>query len=247
MNANPPLPKYYRIQEDLRDMISDWEEGKIIPSEKELCKKYSVSRITIRRAINNLVQEGLLHKIQGKGTFVTKPSFRREHRERLVHEIKGFYGDMNSRGFEVGSEVLENRVMDPPKEAAGPLRLHLDDKVFELVRLRFVNQQPHHIVYTYLPMKKFPGIDTYDFSRGSLYSILRRDYEAKLIRARYLAEASLVTEREVKLLGIEPGSPMLVIYSTVYDQENVPVVFGYSRHRADKGQIEFEVVTTEQG
>jgi GntR family transcriptional regulator len=241
---HPPVPKYYRVQEDLREKISEWDEGEMIPSEKELCEMYSVSRITVRRAIKNLVQDGWLDRIQGKGTFVTKPTFRREHRERLVREIKGFFEDMSSRGFDVGSEVLESKITDPTQKNLGPFRLPTDGMVFALVRLRFVNGQPHHIVYTYLPVKRFPGIETYDFSQGSLYSILRREYGATLKRARYLAEASIVTEREIKLLGIEPGSPMLVIYSTVYNEEGVPIVFGYSRHRADKGQIEFEVVTS---
>lgn len=244
MAPTPPIPKYYKVRESIRKQILEWEEGKMIPSESELCDTYAVSRITIRRAVTDLVQDGLLRSIQGKGTFVTKPSFQRAHRERMVREIKGFFGDMSSRGYKVGSRVLEKSIIEYPLEAVEPLKLAPNDKTLKVVRLRFVNNQPDHVVYSYLPLGLFPNIDRHDFSKGSLYAILREEYGANLNRARYLAEATIATEREVELLEIEPGSPMLLIYSSIFNEEDRPIVFGYSRHRSDKGQVEFEVVVS---
>jgi GntR family transcriptional regulator len=202
---------------------------------------YGVSRITVRRAVSDLVQEGLLERVQGKGTFVTTPGFVHKHRERLVREIKGVFGDMTSRGFTVTSKVLEKSISTAVSEVMEQLHLELGDAVFKIVRLRYVNGQPDHIVVTYIPYEMVPDIELYDFDEASLYGILRQDYGVILGRARYLVEADLATSREVELLEIAEGSPMLVIYSTIYGEDGGPIVFGYSRHRADKGQVEFEV------
>lgn len=216
----------------------------MIPPEHELCEIYSVSRITVRRAISDLVQEGLLKRVQGKGTFVTKPIYPPKRREILAGEIRGFYGDMTARGLEVGSRVLEKVVMAAPAEAREALELDPKDMIFKIVRLRFVNGEADHIVFTYLPYNRFPRIERFDFTEGSLYAIIRQEYGARLKRARYLAEADLANQRETELLDIQPGSPMLVIYSTVYDPDDHPIAYGYSRHRADRGQVEFEVIVS---
>src|SRR5437660_2321569 len=76
------VPRYYQLKEIIREQIASWEPGQLIPSELELCQMYSVSRTTVRKALDHLTQEGLLYRIQGKGTFVAPPTLR----ERFVHQ-----------------------------------------------------------------------------------------------------------------------------------------------------------------
>ncbi len=237
-----PIPKYYQIQEKLRDHIASLKEGDLIPSEPELCELFQVSRITVRKAIDGLVREGLLQRVQGKGTFVTQPRFVQKPRERFVNQITGFYGDMTSRGYKVGTKVLEQTLIPPNRELMEKLALTRREKVIKIVRLRYVNDQPNHIVTTFLPYKRFPGVESSDLSEGSLYTLLRERYQAKLMRARFVVEASSCTEEEVALLNIPPASPILLVYSQVFDPEDHPFIYGFSRLRADQSQVEFEVI-----
>jgi len=245
MDVNAPLPKYYQIQEKLREQISTLTEGDLIPPEPVLCEFFGASRITVRKAVDGLVAEGLLKRVQGKGTFVTHPKFTQKPRERFVNQITGFYGDMTSRGYTVGTRVLEQEIIQPSKQVAEKLELNAGDKVIKIVRLRFVDGQANHIVTTYLPLMLFQGVEESDLSEGSLYTLLREKYHVKFKRARLITEASSCTEEEAKLLDYEFSAPILVIYSQVFDPAGKPIVYGFSRLRADQSQIEFEVIAEE--
>lgn len=238
-----PVPKYYQVQEELRDRIVQMKEGDPIPSELELCRLFQVSRITVRKAVDGLVQEGLLQRVQGKGTYVAHPRFVQKPRERFVNQINGFYGDMTSRGYKVGTKVLEQTLIYPNRELIEKLLLSHRERVIKIVRLRYVNDQPNHIVTTFLPYKRFPGVEKSDLSEGSLYTLLREQYQAELVRARFVVEASSCAEDEAALLNIPVSSPVLLVYSQVFDPEDHPFIYGFSRLRADQSQVEFEVVT----
>ena len=245
MQRNIPLPKYYRIQEKLRDQIAQMNESEMIPSEAELCRFFDASRITIRKAIDGLVQEGLLQRVQGKGTIVTRPKFSEKPRERFVNQITGFYGDMSSRGYRVGTKVLEQKVVQPEQQVAEKLLLNPVDNVIKIVRLRFVNEMPNHIVTTFLPHKLYPGVENSDLSQGSLYTLLREKYGAQLKRARLVVEAAACTAEEAGLLNYVVSAPILVVYSQVFDPDGKPIIYGFSRLRADQSQVEFEVIALE--
>ena len=239
----PPIPKYFQVQELLREQIANLTEGEIIPSEAELCKLYSASRITIRKAIEGLVQQGFLVRIQGKGTFVARPKFTEKPRERFVSQITGFYGDMTSRGYRVGTRVLEQEVILPDTALREKLNLSPTDKLIKIVRLRFVNDQPHHIVNTFLPYKFFAGVEVVNLNEGSLYTLLRERYQVQMARARFIVEASTCNELEAELLNYPFSAPILVVFSQVFDPSGSPLIYGFSRLRADQSQMEFEVIT----
>ncbi len=244
MATQAPVPKYYQIQEKLRDQLASLEEGDPIPSEQELCEYFDVSRITIRKALEGLVHEGLLQRIQGKGTFVSRPRYAQKPRERFVSQITGFYGDMTSRGYRVGTKVLEQKVVRPNRQVAEKLELDPGDKVIKIVRLRYVNEQPNHIVTTFLPWKRFAGVEKSDLSQGSLYTLLREKYNAQLKKARFVVEASSCREDEALLLNYHESAPILVIDSQVFDPSGHPFIYGFSRLRSDQSQVEFEVISS---
>src|SRR5438270_6198519 len=104
-------PRYSQLKEIIREQYASWEAGQPIPSELELCQMYSVSRTTVRKALDQLVQEGLLYRIPGKGTFVASPKLR----ERFVHQVAGIYDDMASRGIIIRTQVLEQVVIPANK------------------------------------------------------------------------------------------------------------------------------------
>src|SRR5215467_1113010 len=231
------VPRYYQLKEIIREQCASWEPGQLIPSELELCQMYSVSRTTVRKALDHLTQEGLLYRIQGKGTFVSPPKLR----ERFVHRAAGIYEDMASRGVALRTQVLEQTIIPASKVVASELQLVAGSPVIKLVRLRFVNDEPLLVSTTFLPYRSFPGLENEDLNAASLYAVLREKYGVRLGRGTRLVEASPCTDEEAELLGITAGAPLLVISGTMYDSEGHPIECGFARHRGDRSQVEIEV------
>jgi len=239
LEQDSSVPRYHQLKEILREQCISWEPGQLIPSELELCQMYSVSRTTVRKALDHLTQEGLLYRIQGKGTFVAPPKLR----ERFVHQAAGIYEDMASRGVTIRTQVLEQAVVPANKLVAPELQLVVGSPVIKLVRLRFVNDEPLLVSTSFLPYRLFPGLENEDFTNVSLYAVLREKYSVQLGHGTRLVEAVPCTDEEAELLQIAPATPLLVVSGTMYSTEGQPVDCGFARHRGDRSQIEIAVVS----
>ena len=237
-------PKYLAVREHLRRRVSALPEHSLLPPEPQLCAEYGVSRITLRRAVDGLVADGYLVREQGRGTFVARPSVRREYRESFVHRIAGFNSVMTEQGAQVGTKVLTQRVTAAPGDLAPELSLDAGDEVVELVRLRSVDGAPNHVAHTFLPAGRYPRAAEEDFSQGSLYEFLRREYSADLAHARIVVDVGTASPDEAELLNVVAGSPLLVVRTTVHDSGGHPLVHSFSRLRPDVSQVEFEVSVT---
>jgi GntR family transcriptional regulator len=137
--------------------------------------------------------------------------------------------------------VLTQRVVLAPASVAAELRLSPVDDVVELVRLRSVDGAPNHVAHTYLPESLFPKSAEQDFSQGSLYEYLRREYAADLAHARIIVDVDTAAPEEADLLQVVAGSPLLVVRTTVRDSADHPLLHSFSRLRPDVSQVEFEV------
>jgi GntR family transcriptional regulator len=241
VTSTPAGPKYLAVREHLRRRVSSLPEHTLLPPEPVLCAEYGVSRITLRRAVDGLVADGHLVREQGRGTYVTRPGIRHEYRESFVHRIAGFSSVMSETGAQVGTSVLTQRVVVAPPSVAAELRLSPADDVVELVRLRSVDGAPNHVAHTYLPESLFPKSAEQDFSQGSLYEYLRREYAADLAHARIVVDVDTAAPDEAELLQVVAGSPLLVVRTTVRDSADHPLLHSFSRLRPDVSQVEFEV------
>ncbi len=167
---NSARPKYSQLRETLRMQIESLPPDELMPSEHELCAQYAVSRITVRKALADLIHEGLLYTVQGKGTFVAARKFRIE----WAQEMAGFHADMARRGLQVKVRVLEQAVVPADQRVAEELNLRPGDPVVKIVRLRFVDEQPFDIAANYTPWVVFPGLEKEDLARGSIYALISR-------------------------------------------------------------------------
>jgi GntR family transcriptional regulator len=237
-------PKYLAVREALRRRVSGLAEHTLLPPEPVLCAEYGVSRITLRRAVDGLVADGHLVREQGRGTYVTRPAIRHEYRESFVHRIAGFGSVMAESGAQVGVTVLTQRVVPAPAWVAEQLELEVAADVVELVRLRSVDGAPNHVAHSFLPAEAYPKVAEQDFTEGSLYEYLRREYAADLSRARIVVDVGTAAADEAELLRVVAGSPLLVVRTTVHDSGGRPLVHSYSRLRPDVSQVEFEVSVT---
>jgi GntR family transcriptional regulator len=234
-------PKYLAVREHLRRRVIALPELTLLPPEPVLSAEYGVSRITLRRAVDGLVADGHLVREQGRGTYVTRPPIRHEYRESFVHRIAGFSSVMTEQGAQVGTTVLAQRIAPALPAVAAELGLEAGAEVVELERLRSVDGAPNHVAHSFLPARLYPRAAEEDFSQGSLYEFLRREYEADLAHARIVVDVGTAAAEEAQRLRVVAGSPLLVVRTTVRDSGGRPLVHSFSRLRPDVSQVEFEV------
>lgn len=239
IRRDSPVPYYYQLEGFLRDRIEDgtWKPGQRIPSEAELCAAFDVSRTVVRQALNELVQEGVLYRRKGKGTFVAEPKIR----ESLVQHLTGFYEDTVALGLKPSTKVLQQEVIPAPPKIAEALSLKESDPVIVIDRLRFVDGEPIVLVVTYVPYRVCPEVVNEDVSTQSLYAILEKKYGLELVYGRRTLEAVAATKEEAELLEIEEGDPIVLLKSISYLKDGGPIEYFKARHRGDRSRFEVEL------
>jgi GntR family transcriptional regulator len=200
-----------------------------LPSERELCEQYAISRITVRKALAALMHEGLVRSIAGKGTYVAELKLQRE-----LEPLVGFSEDIRRRGMSVSSRVLEAAIIRADSHLAGQLHLLPDVEVVKLHRLRLVNSIPVAIQCAYLPHHLCPDLLQYDFSSRSLLDVLRTEYQLKLVRAESDIEAALARPEEASLLQLPTPAAVLVAEQTTYLDNDAVIEFVRSVFAGDR-------------
>ena len=228
-----PLPKYYLLKESIRDMIEDraLQEGDLIPSERELCETHGVSRMTARQAVNELVNEGVLYREQGRGTFVAGAKLRHE-----TARLTSFTQDMQERGMTVSSSVLGVEVEGASPTVARALGVGPGEQVIRLSRVRNADGRPMALETSYLLYEFGKGILGVDLSQSSLYEELRKK-GIRIASAEQKYEATLLNENEADHLGIPAGSAALLVERVTFDDSGNPFEYVKSIYRGDRYQV----------
>lgn len=239
-----PLPRYHQVEEWVREQIASgaWPPGSMIPSEPELCRRFEVSRITIRRAIGNLVQDGQVRVVQGRGTFVAAPKMA----ERFIQRAFGIYEDFERRGIRLTTRVLRQDVASASSEVADRLRLDGGEEVHIIERLRSVGDQKMLISTTYIPYQLCPGLAREDLTHGSLYRLLRTRYGLAITRGERRLEAVAAGQHEARLLDVALATPLLQLNSVAYRRDGRPFEYSVTLHRGDKAAVEVEFFGSEE-
>jgi len=238
--ATPPLPKYHRVKEIILARIADgtWPPGSLLPAEPGLCREFGVSRITVRKAISDLVHEGKIQTVQGKGTFVAKPKVG----ERFVQRAFGIFDDMEQRGLRLTTEVLRQEVIRAPDEIAASLGLRLGERVHVIVRLRSVEGEKILISTTYIPEVLCPGLAHEDLSTGSLFRLLRDRYGIKIGRGERSLEAVAADQWSAYRLELALASPLLRLDSKAYLPDGRAFEYSRTLQRGDRARVDLEFV-----
>ncbi|GAK54811.1 transcriptional regulator [Candidatus Vecturithrix granuli] len=236
LNKEIPIPLYYQLKEILLEEIKKSEPGTSLPTELELCEHFDISRPTVRQAINELVVEGYLTRMKGKGTFIAEPKIQQD----FLIVLKSFGEEMQEKGLVPATKVLgvEKTVCDEKISAA--LNIPPGSEVIKLTRLRFADNVPIVLVVTFLPFDKLPDILSKDFENDSLYHIIEKEYGYKIERAKRTLEARIATE-EAKLLEIKKGDPIQFIQTIAYLDDGTPIEFSLAEYRGDKSEFTFEL------
>ena len=242
IDKDTPIPYYYQVREILRQEVvaGKWGVNEKLPSERELCERFGLSRPTVREALDDLVGDGLLRREKGRGTFVTEPKIV----EGLLQTPFGFTDSMRAQGISSVTRVLSLEVMPATPAVARELRLVDGEPVIMLERIRSIFEVPILLVTSYLPERLFPGLTEIDFQQSSLYQALRARYGMTMARARRFMEAVVASRRQGELLGIHSGDPLMRIESTTYTEDGVPFEYYLAYHRGDRTRFLVESFRT---
>ncbi len=219
---------YTTVGETLkREIMSGrFADTEVLPGERELSGLLNVSRTTLRRAITDLVAEGVLYHRHGAGTFIRRATPRVD---QALSRLTGFTQDMRLRGFVAGSRELERGAFLPTPEEAMMLGVGPNEGVIRLSRLRLASEVPMAIEHAVIPQRYIPDPTMIG---ASLYDTLEaRNF--KPVRALQRLRAILLGDADAKLLGVEPKSPALYIQRIAYLADGRCVEFTRSYYRSD--------------
>jgi len=233
-----PLPLYTQIKDILRARILDgtYSAHEQMPSEAEMTRAFSVSRITIRQALGDLQKEGLIFRIHGKGTFVSKPKAFQS-----LSRLQGFGEAMSGMGHETYSQLIGARELPADKRIASRLAVSEGTPVTELRRLRFLNREPISLDVSYLPVQIGRRLAQADLATRDVFLILENDYGLALTHAELKIEAVLADETLASLLRLPEGSPVLRIERLTFAAERRPIDFEYLYYRGDAFQYRLSI------
>jgi GntR family transcriptional regulator len=231
LDKTTAIPIYHQLKEWLRAEIASgtWQPGDLIPSERELSEQFGISRMTVRQALNELREEGILRREQGRGTYVAEPKI-----EQRLTRLTGFTEDMKRRALRSGARVLRQMWVEAPAAAAKALRITPGKQIVLLQRLRMAEGEPMAIESSYLHFGGMAGLLEENFENQSLYHCLSEKYGILPTRAEQKVEAAICREQDCRLLHIEPGSPVLRNRRVTYDQRNKPFEYTDSIYRGDR-------------
>jgi GntR family transcriptional regulator len=234
------IPYYIQLMDILKGKVQNkiWVPGDQIPGEQELCGQYQVSRTVVRQALGELEQEGIISRRKGKGTFISLPKIS----EGLVQKLTGFYQDMAEHGLIPTTKVLYQMVTPSTEKVASLLNIKPGDKVIDIHRLRFINQEPIQLVTTYIPFDVCPSLATIDLTNRSLYDYMEKECNVFIAKGHRYIEAVLANESEASLLGIECGAPLLMLDSVSYSITGQPIEYYHALHRGDRSRFEVELL-----
>lgn len=230
INKNSPIPLYHQLEEHIKELIEigELKPGGSVPPEREFAEKYKISRMTVRQAFTNLVNEGYLHRMQGKGTFVAERKI-----EQALQGLTSFTEDMKARGMVPGTQLIRFEIIPAPSQIAGQLAIPVYGPVYEIKRIRLADGVPMAIETNYISANLIQGI-TEKIVNQSLYAYIESQLFLNIDRASQIIESSIASPNEAKLLNISKGAPVMLIQRNTFLKDGTPVELVKSVYRADR-------------
>jgi GntR family transcriptional regulator len=225
------VPKYFQLREILLDLIeNELTVDAPVPSERELAARYGLSRMTARQAVEHLVSEGRLYRVQGKGTFVASPKID------MPLRLTSFTEDMRSRGMTPGARDLGRRLATASAAVARELSIEVGAQVYIIERLRTADGVPMALERSHIPAHLAPDLLDQSLENRSLYELLATTYGVALDRGDQIIEAGIADSGDAGLLGLPPGSAVLLLQRRCWAGP-VAVEYAVSTYRADRYQL----------
>jgi GntR family transcriptional regulator, N-acetylglucosamine utilization regulator len=229
-DPHSPVPLYHQIYLDLKNMI---QTGRIpvdavLPAELQLCRAYGVGRHTMRMAISGLVDDKLVERFPGRGTFVNNQA----HRLNFYLD-RSFSQQMREMGYNPHSKLLKVELGQVNEDSPRALQKMIGAACLRLERLRFGDDIPISIQSTTVLTEKCAGIEMHDFAAQSLYEVLAREYHLPIVQIQHVVRAVAATPQQAEILGVSIGVPLLFVATTAFLENRELIECSESYYRAD--------------
>jgi GntR family transcriptional regulator len=237
MSGELHKPLYVQIQEYLTELIFS---GKLPPetkvaSERELSQELHVSRMTVRRAITEMVHDGMLVRRHGSGTYVAKPKVSYDARELIDHTQA-----MRSKDISHSAQLIEFSQVPVSKRLAGIFEVEIGHSLYRVVKLHLANRVPTVLERSYLLCSRCPDLEEYDLEKTAIYDLLVERYGVHITRVAQTVEAVVATETVAKQLRVEDDTPLLMLTRVIYHEDGKPVEYARDLLRGDYARIHSE-------
>lgn len=237
IDPHSKLPLYDQIERNLRDLIINGKlkPGEIVPSEWELVELYGVSRLTVRRALDELVRQNWLERKHGVGTFVRQPVTASISASKL-----SFTEQMRSIGRDPSSRMISQRITPATAKIARFLRIQEGQPIIEITRVRLADEEPILLETSCLSLERFPTLQNYSWSENeSLYYILSEEYNVNVTGLDHTLKPVLLTETEAHYLQAKAGTPAILSEIVAFTKNGTPVEYVWSVSNGDKSEFYF--------
>jgi GntR family transcriptional regulator len=224
-------PKGTQLRSILEELIGTLRPGDPLPSERELAERYDVARMTVRAEITRLAGEGLVERVQGRGTFVAEP------RVAQAAALSSFTEDMKARGLMAGSRVLGQETMPADAIVARGLDVELGTPVVRLRRVRTADGDPMALEEAFLDATRFAGLAEAELEGASLFDVLESTFGVRFPAADQRVVAIEIVGEDANLLHVAPGRAGLKFHTTLLDEDERPLAYAWSLFRGDRYEI----------
>lgn len=234
LDRESPQPLHSQLEEILRQGIENevWKPDSSIPSENELSNMYGISRMTVRSVLYLLVREGLIYKVPGKGTFVSKP--------KIVLSQMAIQDQLEQMGYETSTRLVSIEKIIPSVKIAKLLNLSSNAQVYILKRIRYIKDEAFSIHISYIPISLCPGLESKNLEGAQLCNILRDEYQVKIGRKVKTLESAIANNAEAKMLSVKKLFPLILLDSIVYAENDLPIEFSKVLFRGDKIKLHLQ-------
>jgi len=212
-----PIALYYQLKEELRRKIlsNEWKEGSKLPSEKEICEIFGVSRITVRKAIEALQDENYIIKKQGRGTFVQSRAIGQK-----LHKFYSFSEELSKLGIKETTKLLTFEVIIPGKAIREALKLDTEEKVFWIKRIRYMDALAYTIEHSYIPIKFAPELTDELIQKNGLYKTLKM-FNIFLDHATETFSAINITKEDARDMELQNNEAAINLTRVTYSGTSI--------------------------
>jgi GntR family transcriptional regulator len=241
----PPmlLPKYHQVYLVLREQLADGRFAAGLPGELNLTKEFGVARVTVRRALERLAQEGLIERSRGRGTVALKPGARPGSAKPPAQQraqLTGLLENIVNMGLRTRVTVLDCQVQPATEAVARELQLPAATPVQKAVRLRATAEGPLSHITTFVPQALAQGFGRRELARRPLLLLLEAA-GVEFGRVRQVISARLADAAVARALAVDVGSALLAVNRLIYDTQDRPVQWLQGLYRPDRYQYEMQL------
>lgn len=243
LNTHSSTPLYIQLKQALTEDIHRgiYSPGEKLPTETDLCEIYGVSRITVRKAVLELVEEGFLVRQQGKGTFVQHPKVKRE-----LIAVNGHSEYMSELGKAPHNKILSFSIQPASKQIAAALCISPESDVLELQRILYFDDKPLALEISHYPLNIFPNLNQHVQDSVSMYEILKSRYHVTPVHNKKLLNLIFANVSEARHLECEVGEPVFKVEKIAYDAKGQPIHSSFLYYPANRVTFTIDTSTSQE-